>query len=236
MGFRDDAVFFAALVRRVCIRPDSDDMARLLPARLRVVWCHSHSGHDNAKCAITRACVRDPVVQRAYAECAEGYGFKIDPCPPTDPAKTGVVESRVKYVKGNFLPTRTFRDMTDLNEQARRWILEEAGVRIHGTTRQQSLERFLLEKPLIRRLPDVAPDPGDWHRLKLHRDCHVKLDHVLYSGILRISRTLYRARKSKPGVASCPSQCHYTAGKPSVLIPNLVQRNFDVSRPKTSSG
>ncbi len=37
---------------------------------------------DNAKCAITRACTRDPEVQRTYAECAEGYGFKIDPCPP----------------------------------------------------------------------------------------------------------------------------------------------------------
>ena len=74
------------------------------------------------------------MVQRAYAECAEGYGFKIDPCPPADPAKKGVVESGVKYVKGNFLRTRTFRDLTDLNEQVRRWVLEEAGVRIHGTT------------------------------------------------------------------------------------------------------
>ena len=42
---------------------------------------------DNAKCAITRACAQDPTVQRAYAECAEGYGFKIDPCPPHDPQK-----------------------------------------------------------------------------------------------------------------------------------------------------
>jgi transposase len=136
---------------------------------------------DNPKCAITRACVRDPVVQRAYAECAEGYGFKIDPCPPADPAKKGIVESGVKYVKGNFLPTRTFRDLPDLNEQARRWVLEEAGVRIHGTTRQPPLERFLVEKPLMRKLPDVTPDLGAWHRLKLHRDCHVKLDYVLYS-------------------------------------------------------
>ena len=61
---------------------------------------------DNPKCAITKACARDPLVQRAYAECAEGYGFKIDPCPPADPAKKGVVEAGVKYVKGNFLPTR----------------------------------------------------------------------------------------------------------------------------------
>jgi len=42
---------------------------------------------DNPKCAITRACSRDPLVQRAYAECAEGYAFKIDPCPPADPQK-----------------------------------------------------------------------------------------------------------------------------------------------------
>lgn len=42
---------------------------------------------DNPKSAITRACRTDPLVQRAYEECAEGYGFKIDPCPPHDPQK-----------------------------------------------------------------------------------------------------------------------------------------------------
>jgi transposase len=61
---------------------------------------------DNAKCAITKACAQDPTVQRAYAECAEGYGFKIDPCPPHDPQKKGIVESGVKYLKGNFLALR----------------------------------------------------------------------------------------------------------------------------------
>ncbi len=48
---------------------------------------------DNAKCAITKACVYEPDVQRAYAECAEGYAFKIDPCPPRDPQKKGIVEA-----------------------------------------------------------------------------------------------------------------------------------------------
>ncbi|MBL8315098.1 MAG: DDE-type integrase/transposase/recombinase [Rubrivivax sp.] len=47
---------------------------------------------DNAKCAITRACAHVPTVQRAYAEAAEGYGFKIDPCPPHDPQKNGKAE------------------------------------------------------------------------------------------------------------------------------------------------
>jgi transposase len=136
---------------------------------------------DNPKCAITRACTRDPVVQRAYAECAEGYRFKIDPCPPADPAKKGVVEAGVKFVKGNFLPTRTFRDLADLNAQARRWVIEEAGTRIHGTTRERPLDRFAHERPLMQPLPDAAPDLGAWHQLILHRDCHVKFDYCLYS-------------------------------------------------------
>ena len=136
---------------------------------------------DNPKCAITKACMHDPLVQRAYAECAEGYAFRIEACPPADPAKKGIVESGVKYVKRNFLPTRSFRDLTDLNDQARRWVLEEAGVRIHGTTRERPLARFELERPLLQRLPAVAPDLGSWHRLVLHRDCHVQHERVLYS-------------------------------------------------------
>jgi transposase len=136
---------------------------------------------DNPKCAITRACFHDPLVQRAYAECAEGYHFRIDACPPADPAKKGVVEAGVKYLKGSFLPLRSFRDVTDLNVQVRRWIMEEAGVRIHGTTRQQPLTLFAFEKPLMRALPTVAPDLGVWHRATVHRDCHLQHQRVLYS-------------------------------------------------------
>lgn len=73
--------------------------------------------------------------RHGYAECAKGYGFKIDPCPPHDPQKKGIVESGVKYPKGNCLPLREFRDLADLNAQARAWVLEEAGVRCHDTTR-----------------------------------------------------------------------------------------------------
>ncbi len=136
---------------------------------------------DNAKCAITRACAQDPVVQRAYAECAEGYGFKIDPCPPHDPQKKGIVEAGVKYVKGNFLPLREFRDLADLNAQARQWVLETAGQRIHGTTRQPPLSLFALEQPLLKPLPAIAPDLGTWHRVSVHKDCHVQFERILYS-------------------------------------------------------
>lgn len=57
---------------------------------------------DNPKCAITKACYYDPIVQRAYYEYAEGYGFMVSPCPPREPKKKGRVESGVKYVKNNL--------------------------------------------------------------------------------------------------------------------------------------
>jgi len=120
---------------------------------------------DNAKCAIIKACRTEPTVQRAYAECAEGYGFRIDACPPREPQLKGIVEAGVKYVKTNFLALRTIRDLADLNRQVRDWVMTEAGVREHGTTRRRPLDLFGLERPLMRALPAVVPDLGTWHKV-----------------------------------------------------------------------
>ena len=49
---------------------------------------------DNLKAAITHATLYDPVVQRAYRECAEHYGFLISPCRPRTPEHKGKVENR----------------------------------------------------------------------------------------------------------------------------------------------
>jgi len=163
-----------------------------VPARLII---------DNAKCAVTRACAKDPLVQRAYAECAEGYGFKIDACPPHDPQKKGIVEAGVKYVKGNFLPTRTFRDLADLNTQARAWVMEEAGVRVHGTTRAKPLVLFELERAYLQPLPAVAPDLGTWARVSVHRDCHVQFERILYSAPFKLAGKTLWLRATDAAVA-----------------------------------
>jgi len=136
---------------------------------------------DNAKCAITRACMYSPEVQRSYAALAEGYGFRIDACPPHDPQKKGIVESGVKYVKKSFVPLRTFRDLTDANRQLREWIMQQASTREHGTTREQPLARFAIEKPLLTTLPDVAPVLAVWSEVKVHTDGHVVYKKALYS-------------------------------------------------------
>ena len=151
-----------------------------VPARVTV---------DNAKCAITRACYHDPVVQRAYAECAEGYGFVIDACPPGEPKKKGRVEAGVKYLKRSFVPLREFRDLSDANRQLRAWLLDEAGQRVHGTTHERPLERFEhTERHLLQRLPARAPELAVWAKVKVHGDAHVQFEKCRYSVPFRLVR------------------------------------------------
>ncbi len=142
---------------------------------------------DNAKCAIVRACFRDPQVQRSYAELAQGYGFIISPCPPRQPQKKGRVESGVKYVKKRFVPLRNFRSLSDANAQLSRWVLETAGNRIHGTTHEKPLTLFAqVEKPMMKSLPDAPVQLSCWDQLKLHNDCHVRFEKCLYSAPYRL--------------------------------------------------
>ncbi len=144
---------------------------------------------DNPKCAITKACFRDPEVQRAYGECAEGYGFLVSPCPPRDPKKKGRVESGVKYVKRAFAPLRDFRSVSDANRKLTAWNLGEAGNRIHGTTKQRPLTLFAeTEKCLLKPLPDVPPELATWAKVKVHGNCHVQFEKAFYSAPFQLVR------------------------------------------------
>ena len=48
-----------------------------------------------------------------------------------------------------------------------------AGRRTHGTTRQQPLVLFELERARLKALPPRTPEVCSWARLKVHRDTHV---------------------------------------------------------------
>jgi hypothetical protein len=174
---------------------------------------------DNPKCAITRACRTDPTVQRAYAECAEGYGFKISPCPPRDPQKKGIVEAGVKYVKRAFVPLRDFRDLADGNRQLRDWVLAEAGTRCHGTTRAQPLQRFAdTEKALLRPLPATPPELAVWAQVSVHRDAHVQFEKALYSVPFRLmGQRLWL--KATAGTVSLYQDHQLVAAHPRATLP-----------------
>lgn len=136
---------------------------------------------DNAKCAITKACRYDPIVQRAYYEHAEGWGFKIDALPPVQPQMKGRVERSVGFVKKSFLPLREFRNLVDLNQQAREWTLK-VGNRKHGSTHEQPLTRFAdIERHQLKPLPAIIPELCEYAKVKVHGDCHVQFEKRRYS-------------------------------------------------------
>lgn len=148
---------------------------------------------DNLKAAIIKASWHDPQVNRAYGECAEHYGFLIAPCRPRTPQHKGKVESGVHYVKRNFMAGRSLLygqgqplELQRTNQELRRWCLEEAGTRCHGTTREAPLARFETERGHLQPLPLTAYDVAEFKQVKLHRDCHVVFDNSYYSAPCRL--------------------------------------------------
>lgn len=142
---------------------------------------------DNLKSGITQAVWDDPQVQMAYRECAEHYGFLILPCRPATPEHKGKVEGGVAYVQGRFMGGRGPMKLTQANQEVRKWCQSEAGMRIHGTTKEQPRRRFEeVEKSCLKALPVSPYDITIWKKAKLHRDCHVVFDGSYYSAPFRL--------------------------------------------------
>jgi len=98
---------------------------------------------DNLKAAVTKADWFDPELNPKIAAFARHYGIVILPTKPATPRHKGKIESGVKYVQNAFLPLRTFRSLGDANGQLKAWTLSVAGNRIHGTTQEMPLTRFV---------------------------------------------------------------------------------------------
>ncbi len=169
--------------------------------------CHQHAFEffggvpqrivlDNLKAAIIKAYTRDeePTVQQAYRECAEHYGFLIDPCLPRKPQHKGKVERGVGYLKQAFVPLLPEgATRSEANRQLRSWLLTEAGLRVHGTTRELPLRRFeTTERAALLPLPTAAYDPAEWKQGVLHHDSHVTFERSYYSAPARyVGQTLW---------------------------------------------
>lgn len=170
--------------------------------------CHQHAFEffggvpqrvvlDNLKAAIVQAYTRDhdPEVTRAYAECAEHYGFLIDPCLPRRPEHKGKVErGGVGYVQQSFIPLlEPNAPLPEANRRVQQWVLGRAGLRTHGTTQEVPLTRFThTEQRALLPLPRTAYDPAVWKRVKLHRDGHVVFQKAFYSAPCRcVGQTLW---------------------------------------------
>jgi transposase len=115
---------------------------------------------DNMKTVTSgRDAAGQPVWTPALLQFAGEFGFHSQACDPGAGNQKGSVESLVKWVKGNFLPGRTFADEADLAEQARAWC-DQVNARPSEATGEPPLVRLAAEAAKGGRLPPTAHDFG----------------------------------------------------------------------------
>jgi transposase len=137
---------------------------------------------DNLKAAVIKASLDDPILSEPYRKMAHHYGFLVHPCRVRTPEHKGKVESGVHYVQRNFLAGAEFLDIDEANREVNLWVSEEAGLRTHGTTREQPLDRFFeTEQAALQSLPHEPFELVEVRQAKVHRDCHVEVAGAYYS-------------------------------------------------------
>lgn len=87
--------------------------------------------------------------------CCAHYHFEPRPVAVARGNEKGRVERAIRYIRDNFWPARSFRNLDDLNAQAQQWCDGSASDRPCPEDRQRSVrDVFAEEQPLLRPLPD----------------------------------------------------------------------------------
>lgn len=136
--------------------------------------------HDNM---VTAVIERDgPLIRFNDAFLHFLLPFNIVPiaCNVARPHEKGKVEKGgIHYIRYNFWPLRSFKDLTDLQAQANHWTDHVANVRTHSTTGEKPIDRFKVDS--MRPLPDFLPDCRDTDICKVYPDFSIRFDSNFYS-------------------------------------------------------
>jgi len=137
---------------------------------------------DNLKAGVIQADWFDPELNPKLLEFCTYYGTVLMPTKPAMPRHKGKVERGVDYVQENALRGRQFKSLAEHNQFLEDWERSVADTRIHGTTREQVLKRFLtVERPALRPLPAMFFPSFEEAPRSVHRDGHVEFGKAYYS-------------------------------------------------------
>jgi len=98
----------------------------------------------------------DIIHTHAFAAFLEESKLEIRACRKSDPETKGVVESSVKFVKGNFMANRLYMGIDIWNRSFEEW-LAQAARRTHGTTKRRPVDMFAEEQEHLLPLYGVKP-------------------------------------------------------------------------------
>jgi transposase len=138
---------------------------------------------DNARPLVLRQQGGKAVFHPEFAAFCSHWGVRPRACQPYRARTKGKVESGVAYVKGNALGSQGFLDDAHLDQHLVTWMRDVADQRIHGTTHERPLDRFLRSEQVA--LTPVAAHPSYLRQRRLLRkvavDARVDVDTNRYS-------------------------------------------------------
>jgi transposase len=136
---------------------------------------------DNMKTVTTgRDAADQPVWHPALLQLAQEFDFHPEACAIAAGNQKGSVESLVKWVKGNFLPGRSFAEDADLSRQATAWTTQ-ANARPSQATNLPPVDRLPQEAAKGSRLPASAQDYGFLLSAQVSREAFVHVHGNTYS-------------------------------------------------------
>ncbi|MHA3838147.1 hypothetical protein ACXR8F_20715 [Terrabacter sp. AAH1] len=86
-----------------------------------------------------------------------------------------MVERRNGFFETSFMPGRPFESRADFNTQFTDWLTMANG-RVVRTTQARPVERLEADRAAVLPLPPVAPGMGWVNRVRLGRECYVRVD------------------------------------------------------------
>jgi transposase len=140
---------------------------------------------DNAKALILHhdPVSREVVLHPRLHAFANHWRFRIRACAPYRARTKGKDERGVGYVKSNAIAGRRFASWSELEAHLAGWTREVADVRVHGTTGETPIERFVRDEASALR-PLAGTPPFISARDLLRRvaaDCAIEVDGNAYS-------------------------------------------------------
>lgn len=139
---------------------------------------------DNLRSGVQKACRYEATLNSAFKELAEHYGTCVIPGRvrrPRDKAKAenGVLQAQ-RWILA-VLRHKTFYSLAEMNASITECLtrLNDKVMKGYGKSRRELFE--VLDKPVLRPLPDKPYEWADWVKVRLGVDDHVRFDDHYYS-------------------------------------------------------
>lgn len=115
----------------------------------------------------------------AFLDFLRHFGITPKACNVRAPYEKGKVENSIRYIRQNFWPLRKFADLDDVNHQVLAWLDTTANQKVHQTTREKPVDRFV--KDALNPLPDPLPDFRQTETLTVYKDFGIRFDANVYT-------------------------------------------------------